>query len=97
MSSESIQNTLLEPSVEAPSVEAPSVEETSIDVVSTEKPKIIRKSLLQILIELFTGCTSKQTVKSVEELSEVNIEIVVEESKEDSSEINKDNNDSKKE
>ena len=71
------------------SVQNTPVEETPIEVPSVEKPIIIRKSLLQILIELFLGCTSKQSVKTVEELSEIKIEISIEEKKENEvSEIN---------
>ena len=89
----SVENTV---SVETPeeknikSNEEPSLEETITEVPSTEKPVIIKKSLFQILIDLFTGCTSKKTVKSIQELSEIKIEVVLEESKEENevSEIN---------
>lgn len=81
---ESVQNTHVEETV----TEVPSVEKT--------KPIIIRKSLLQILIGLFLGCTSKSSVSNVinpaieivEELSNVTIEIIVEESKETKEETN---------
>jgi hypothetical protein len=70
--------------------EQPSLEETITEVPPTEKPIIIRKSLLQILIGLFLGCTSKSSVSHVinpaveivEELSNVTIEVIIEESKE---------------
>jgi len=81
----SLENT---ESVETPeeknvkSNEEPSLEETVTEVPCTEKPIIIRKSLLQILVELFTGCTSKKNVKTVEELSEIKIEVNVEKTKE---------------
>ena len=66
--------------------EEPSLEESVTEIPSTEKPVIIRKSLFQILVELFTGCTSKKTVKSIQELSEIKIEVVLEESKEETKE-----------
>lgn len=79
---ESVQNTLSE--------------ETPIQVPSIEKPIIIRKSLYQILIELFLGCTSKSSVSNVinpaveivDELSNVTIEIIIEKTNEGPGEEN---------
>jgi hypothetical protein len=71
-------------------------EETLIQVTSIEKPIIIKKSLLQILIELFSGCTSKSSVSNVinpaieivDELSNVTIEVIIEKTNESPEEKN---------
>lgn len=86
---ESVQ-TLSKEETNVKSNEQPSLEETVTEVPSVEKPIIIRKSLLQMLIDLFLGCTSKSSVSNVinpaieivEELSDITIEVIIEESKE---------------